>query len=50
MRFAFLKEQQGKYPVVRLSKVLGVSASRYYAWRQPPLRADVAARQNVVMK
>ena len=29
-----MEEQRRKYPVVRLCKVMGVSRSGYYAWRE----------------
>lgn len=33
---AFVGARQGQYPIACLRQVLGVSASRYYAWRKRP--------------
>ena len=34
MRYQFIKEQQGQFPVVALCRVLQVSVSGYFAWRR----------------
>jgi putative transposase len=39
MKFSFIAEQSGVFPVKRLCQVLAVSASGYYSWRgRPPSR------------
>jgi transposase InsO family protein len=47
VRFAFLDKRRGKYPVVRLCKVLEVSRSGYYAWRQRPTSAREMANEQL---
>lgn len=34
MRYAFIAEEAGRYPVTRLCQVMGVSRRGYYDWRQ----------------
>ena len=40
MKFAFIRDHQGEFPVDLLCGVLGVSRSGYYAWRVPALPAQ----------
>ncbi len=40
MRFAFVREHRGRWPMEVLSEVLKVSRSGFYAWlRRPPSRS-----------
>jgi hypothetical protein len=42
MKFRFMKEHRSEFPVVKMSKVLGVSASGFYRWlRRLPSRTAV---------
>ena len=46
MRFAFLQDHQGRYPVVTMARVLDVSVAGFYVWASRPVsdraRSDVA--------
>lgn len=48
MRYAFIREQAGHYPVRRLCKVLGVSPSGYYHWRDRPESERVQADRTLL--
>jgi len=50
MRFRFIEERRDKFPVTRMCKVLAVSSSGYYAWRQRPPSAREMASQELYKK
>jgi hypothetical protein len=50
MRFRFMADHRDKFPVVRMSKVLGVSRSEYYAWRERPVSAREMANRELYKK
>ncbi len=37
MKFAFVREHQGEFPVGLLCEILNVSRSGYYVWKDRPL-------------
>jgi hypothetical protein len=48
VRFAFVRDHQGEFPVEVLCEVLGVSRSGYYAWRGRPPSPAAARRGRLV--
>lgn len=50
MIYAFIDEERESYPVVRLCRVLAVSASGYYAWRQRPPSQRRLSDQGLVVR
>ena len=48
MRFQFIEDHREGFPVTRMCKVLNVSSSGYYAWRQRPVSAREMANQELV--
>jgi putative transposase len=46
MRFAFIDAEKASYPVTRMCRVLGVSQSGYFAWKDRP--ACARQRQDLV--
>ena len=50
MRFQFIAEHRDEFPVTLMCKVLDVSPSGYYAWRQRPPSAREMANQKLIEK
>lgn len=50
MRFRFIADHQGEFPVTRLCQVLQVSSSGYYAWRQRAVSEREMANQELVKR
>lgn len=48
MRFAFIEQHAGAYPVRLMCRVLAVSPSGYYAWRSRPESPRAAANRHLV--
>lgn len=48
MRFAFIRDHQGEFPVELMCEVLGVSRSGYYAWRDRPPSPTALRRERLV--
>lgn len=48
MKFGFVDEHRGRWPVAALCRVLGVSVSGYYAWRSRPESARARADRSLL--
>jgi hypothetical protein len=48
MSFNFIRDHAGRWPVRLMCRVLEVSASGYYAWRNRPERARSAANRKLL--
>lgn len=50
MRFRFIEDHRGRFPVTRMCKELDVSPSGYYAWRDRPPSAREMANQELFQR
>ena len=50
MRFQFIRGHRDEFPVTRMCKVLNVSPSGYYAWRNRPVSAREMANRELYNK
>ena len=48
MKFGFVDEHRGRWPVAALCRVLGMSVSGYYAWRSRPESARAKANRSLL--
>ncbi len=48
MKFRFINDHQGQWPVRTLCQVLGVSSAGYYAWRSRPESTRAVANQGLL--
>ena len=51
MKYAFIDEHRGEFPVLKMVEVLGVSRGRYYCWRHKPIskreQADIDLTEKI---
>ena len=50
MKYAYIRETQYQYPVIRLCDLLEVSTSGYYDWRDRPMSSRVIKNQQLLAK
>ena len=50
MRYQFIQDHQNEFPVQRMCKALGVSASGYYAWQTRPASPRAQANEKLLAK